>query len=168
MAKATKTKKISVPTEPVEKIKSASIFDHLSNITDKKTPWSELSESDKKSFSPYMINRLLSMNVNFIELVNELQQYTIGQLPPEITYRLYSEVLPKQKQFNKYIKGKKEGKFNSELVDLICKHFSISQKESVEYIELYFSDRLNLLKEILKKYPYTDKEIEKLLKYEKD
>jgi hypothetical protein len=50
MAKATK-KVVQKSTEPVEKVKVASIFDHLSFITDKKVPWSELSDMDKKSFS---------------------------------------------------------------------------------------------------------------------
>lgn len=168
MAKATKTKKTVAVKDTSDKVKVASIFDHLANITDRKTPWSELSEMDKKSFSPFMINRFLSMNMDFIELVNELQQYTIGQLTPEQTYNLFLDILPKQKQFNKYIKGKKEGKYSSDLVDLICKHFNTSRKESVEYIDLYFADRLDSLKEIIKKYPYTEKEIEKLLKYEKD
>ena len=168
MAKATKTKKTSVVKDTVDKVKVATIFDHLANITDKKTPWSELSEMDRKAFSPFMINRFLSMNIDFIELVNELQQYTIGQLTPEQTYTLYLELLPKQRQFNKYIKGKKEGKYSSDLVNLVRKHFDISQKEALEYIDLYFEDRLESLKEIIKKYAYSEKEIDKLLKYEKD
>ena len=81
--------------------KKATIFDHLSNITDKKVPWSTLNDVDRKAFSVYLINRWLSMNMDFIEIVNELQKYTIGQLSPAETYKLYFDVLPKQKQFNK-------------------------------------------------------------------
>ena len=72
--------------------KAKTIFDHLSGITDKKTPWDKLSEVDRKSFSPYMINRWLSMNPNYLDLVNELQQYTIGQLDARETYTLYYEI----------------------------------------------------------------------------
>jgi hypothetical protein len=143
------------------------IFDHLSNITDKKLPWEELSEVDKKAFSPFMINRFLSMNTDFIELVNELQRYTVGQLSPEYTYKLYLEFLPKKKQFNKYIKSKKSEKYNSDLVDLVRNHFLISEKECLEYLDLYYQDRLNTLKEIVKKYGKTDKQVEQLLKLEK-
>ena len=172
MAKAVKTAKkpkvVKQKTEPVEKVKVASIFDHLSNVTFKKMPWSELSEGDRKSFSPFMNNRLLSMNQDYIELVNDLQRLTLnGPLTPEFTYKLFLDILPKDKQFNKYIKGKKDNAFHEDLIDLICKHFSISRKESVEYLELYFDGRLVALKEIVRKYPYTDKELEKLLKYEK-
>jgi hypothetical protein len=167
MAKATKTKKVVIEKDTSEKVKVATIFDHLANITDRKALWSELSEMDKKSFSPFMINRFLSMNMDFIELVNELQRYTVGQLTPEQTYKLLSDILPKQKQFNKYIKGKKEDQYNSDLVNLVRKHFDISQKESLEYLDLFYQDRLITLKEIVKKYGKTDKQVEQLLKLEK-
>ena len=86
--------------------KTATIFDHISGVTDKKTPWSKLSVLDRKSFSVYLVNRWLSMNMDFIETVNELQKYTIGQISSAETYKLYFDILPKQKQLNKYIKGK--------------------------------------------------------------
>jgi len=147
--------------------KKATIFDHLSHITDKKVIWDTLSDVDKKAFVPYLINRWLSMNMDFIEIVNELQRYTIGQLSPAETYKLYFDVLPKQKQFSKYIKGKKADKYNSELVELMSQHFSVSEKEAREYIDIYFEKDLSGLKDIVKKYGKNTKEIEKLLKVEK-
>ena len=60
--------------------KTATIFDHLANITWKKTPWDTLDEASQKSFSPYLINRWLSMNPDYIEIVDMFQQYTIGPL----------------------------------------------------------------------------------------
>lgn len=148
--------------------KARNIFEHISGITDKKTPWDVLSDSDKKSFTPYIINRWLSMNMDFIELVNELQRYTIGQISPEETYKLYYDILPKQKQFNKYIKGKKADKYNPALVELLSMHFLVSEKEAMEYIDIYQETSLNTLKEIIKKYGKTDKEVDKLLKNEKN
>ena len=148
--------------------KARNIFEHMSGITDKKTPWDVLSDSDKKSFTPYIINRWLSMNMYFIELVNELQRYTIGQISPEETYKLYYDILPKQKQFNKYIKGKKADKYNPALVELLSMHFLVSEKEAMEYIDMYQETSLNTLKEIIKKYGKTDKEVDKLLKNEKN
>ena len=147
--------------------KAATLFDHLSFITDKKVSWDSLSDVDKKSFSPYMINRFLSMNRDFIELVNEFQKYTIGTLESREVYKLYSDVLPKQKQFNKYIKGKKSDKYNPELVELIANHYLISEQVAVEYLDMLFETILNTVKEIVKKYGKSDKEISKLLKIEK-
>lgn len=147
--------------------KKATIFDHLSYITDKKVIWDTLSEADKKAFVPYLINRWLSMNMDFVEIVNELQKYTIGQLSAAETYKLYFDILPKQKQFNKYIKGKKADKFNVELVELISNHFLVSKSEAKDYIEMYIDSNIAELKDIIKMYGKSDKEIEKLFKIEK-
>ena len=141
--------------------KPATLFDHLANITWKKKPWSELSETDQKSFSPYLINRWLSMNINYIELVDMFQQYTIGPLSKKHVYQLYFDFLPKQKSFNKYIKGKKQDKYNKELVKLIADHYQVARIEAEEYISLLEQSEISSL---LKKYGKTDKEIKGLLK----
>jgi hypothetical protein len=148
----------------MSEIKKMTIFDHLSNITDKKVNWNTLNDVDKKAFSPYLINRWLSMNMDFIEIVNELQKYTIGQLSAAETYKLYFEFLPKQKQFNKYVKGKKADKYNQDLVELLSQHFCVSEKESTEYIEILESTNKDELKSIIKLYGKSDKEVEQLLK----
>jgi hypothetical protein len=144
--------------------KAKTIFDHISGVTDKKVNWDKLSKLDQNSFSPYLINRWLSMNMEFVEIVNELQKYTIGQVSARETYKLYFDILPKQKQFNKYIKGKKSEKYNSNLIELIAAHLQTSEKEAVEYLELCDDLRLNTVKEILKNYGKTDKEISALFK----
>ena len=143
---------------------AASIFDHMSNLTDKKRPWHSISSADQKSFTPFIINRWLSMNMDFIEVVNELQRYTIGQLSPAETYKLYYEFLPKQRQFNKYIKGKKADKYSTELVELLSQHFCVSEKEATEYIELLESTNVGEIRSIVKLYGKSDKEIDNLLK----
>ena len=54
------------------------IFDWLNQITLYKQSWDSFSEEDHKSFNTFIINRFLSMNKEWIEIVNMLQQYTIG------------------------------------------------------------------------------------------
>ena len=85
-------------------IKRKSLFDHINQITKIQNPnyWEQISEEDKKTWSNYMVNRFLSMNSNWIELINELQKYN---LEPKELYKLYTNVLPKSKQWLKYIKG---------------------------------------------------------------
>ena len=141
--------------------KPATIFDHLANITWKKKPWSELTELDQKSFSPYLINRWLSMNPDLIEIVDMFQQYTIGPLSKKHVYQLYLDFLPKAKMFAKYIKGKKQDKYNKELVKLIAGHYQIARIEAEEYISLL---EKNDVTDILKRYGKNEKEIKGLLK----
>ena len=120
--------------------KTATIFDHLANITWKKTPWSTLDEPSQKSFSPYLINRWLSMNSDLIEIVDMFQQYTIGPLSKKHVYQLYLDFLPKAKMFAKYIKGKKMNKYNKSLVKIIANHYQIALIEAEQYIDLMEQD----------------------------
>lgn len=149
----------------MSEVKVKTLFDHLSGMTDKKVKWSTLTDADKKSFSSYMINRWLSMNVNYIELVNELQKYTLsGILNSEQVYRLYYEILPKQKSFNKYIKADKATKYSEQLVDLIANHYLISTTEALDYIDILYTSGSNQLTDIIKLYGKNDKEVKSLLK----
>ena len=91
-----------------EENKGATIFDFINGITTKKREWSTWSETDQSRFSVFIVNRWLSMGQDLVEVVNELQKYTIGVLRPKETYRLYHEILPTHKSFEKYVKGKKE------------------------------------------------------------
>lgn len=146
--------------------KPMTIFDHLANLTEKKTPWDRLSEADQKSFSPYLINRWLSMSPDLIEIVDAFQQYTIGELDRKHVYQLYQDILPKKKIFMKYIKGKSVDKYNKDLVEIICEHFEIPTRESEEYIDMLanMSNGVDCIKELLSRYGKTEQEIKKLLK----
>ena len=144
--------------------KPKTIFDHLAGITHKKTKWEDLTEADQKSFSPYLINRWLSMAPELIEIVDMFQHYTIGPLTREHVYKLYYDILPKGKFFNKYIKGKKSDKYNTELVKFIAEHVQISKREAMEYIDYWKKDHIDELKSLLKKYGKTEKEIKQLIK----
>jgi hypothetical protein len=144
--------------------KPATIFDHLSHITEKKTPWDKLSEADQKSFSPYLINRWLSMNMDLIEIVDMFQQYTIGELDRKHVYQLYQELLPKRKMYNKYIKAKDSDKYNKELLEFVAKHYQVSIREATEYVAMLLDIDKELVIDILRKYGKTDKEIKSLMK----
>ena len=144
--------------------KPATIFDHLSHITEKKTPWDKLSEADQKSFSPYLINRWLSMNMDLIEIVDMFQQYTIGELDRKHVYQLYQELLPKRKMYTKYIKAKDSDKYNKELLEFVAKHYQISIREATEYVAMMVDIDKELVIDILRKYGKTDKEIKSLMK----
>ncbi len=140
------------------------IFDWIGQIQVSKKSWDSFSEADQKKFSPFIINRWLSMDFDYIEIVNEFQKYAIGLLTPREVYRWYCSVLPKQKKFNKYIKGKKSGKYESWVIDIICKEFEVSKKEAIEYLDILYLSKDNKLslKTIIEKYGIEPKLIKKL------
>ena len=61
-------------------VKKKSLFDHIKQITNVQNPnyWEEISDEDKKSWSNYMTHRFLSMKIEWVELVNELQKYNLN------------------------------------------------------------------------------------------
>ena len=54
-------------------MKPKGLFDHINQITSNQTNdyWNTLTESDKKTWSNYMINRFLSMKMEWTDFVNE-------------------------------------------------------------------------------------------------
>lgn len=144
-----------------EEKKGATIFDFIGGVTDKKKEWSKWSETDQKKFAPFIVNRWLSMRMELTELVNEFQTYTIGLLRPQETYRLYYELLPNNKSFAKYIKGKSEDKYEKDLVAQIAEHYQVSKSEAADYIDLMDKTQCD---RILSMYGYNDGEKKKLLK----
>ena len=144
-----------------EEKKGATIFDLIGGITDKKREWKKWSETDQKKFSPFIVNRWLSMRMELTELVNELQTYTIGLLRPQETYRLYYELLPTNKSFAKYIKGKSEDKFDKDLIAQLAEHYQVSKSEAADYADLL--DKV-ALERIITMYGYSDAEKKKMLK----
>jgi len=125
------------------------IFDWINQILVTKKHWDEFTEDEQKKFSPFIINRFLSMDKEFIEIVNVFQKYAIGTLEPREVYKWYCDVLPRGKRFNKYIKGKKDKKYDKEMINIISNHFEVSKKESKDYIDLLDKKEI---KEIYKMY----------------
>ena len=112
------------------------IIDWINQLLVHKKDWNDFSETEQKSFNSYIINRWLSMDKEFIEIVNYFQKYSIGTLEPREVYKWYCDILPKGKRFNKYIKGKKSNKQDKETIDILCKYFEVSKSEVSEYYEL--------------------------------
>ena len=141
--------------------KAKTIYQHLSGIKEKKVEWNSLSDMDKKTFSPFIINRWLSMNLDLLPIINVLQKYTIGLLSARDVYKVYLDFLPKRKTFDKYIKGKKEGKHNKELLSYLSNWYGVSQREVIEYLDILPKDEVI---KILMKYGLTEIQSKKLLK----
>ena len=137
------------------------IFNWINEILVSKKHWNEFTEDEQKKFSPFIINRWLSMDKDFLEIVNFFQKYSIGTLEPREVYKWYCDMLPKGKRFNKYIKGKKDKKYNTELIDIMVMHFECSKSQVKDYLDLIAKDELI---EILEKYGMNEKTIKRLLK----
>ena len=98
---------------------SLNLFGWLNQVLVSKKSWNDFSDTDHKTFQPYMINRLLSMDDEFLEAVNYFQKYSVGLLESREVYKWYCDVLPKGKRYNKYIKNRNSKKYDKLLVSTV-------------------------------------------------
>jgi hypothetical protein len=136
-----------------------SLFDWLNEITYKKSSTDKFTETDWKTFQQFMINRYLSQNLEYIELVNYIQRLQISD--NKQIYEIYKELIPKKQQFLKYIGGSKKNINKNEIAPFISKYFECSIRESNSYIDIL--DKSDII-EILGKMGINEKESKKLLK----
>jgi hypothetical protein len=151
-----------------EKTSSKTLFDHIRAVTEFQDPeyFDKLTDSDKKTWSNYMMQRFLSMNPDWTEFISEMDPIIVGkQLDPKLTYLLYISMIPKSKIFLKYIKGSKSVDYHEKLVELMKKEYEISKEECIEYLNiLSIIDKKNIYTaNLLQKYGINEKEISKIL-----
>ena len=137
------------------------IIDWMNQLLVHKKHWNDFTEDEQKKFSPFIINRWLSMDKEFIEIVNYFQKYAIGTLEPREVYKWYCDILPQGKRFNKYIKGKRDKKYDIELIDIMVRYFECGKSQVKDYLKLIAKDELI---EILEKYGKNEKTIKRLLR----
>ena len=134
------------------------IFDWLKAINNTKPPVESFTSKDWEVWNSYMIHRFISMNPDYIEIVNYVQD-----LPPQekrMIYNVYKEFIPKNNKWNKYIKSKTKEP-NKELIDHLRDYLKCSSKEAKEAITLLDNTKIS---RILSNRGLETKEIKKILK----
>ena len=134
------------------------LFSWINELFVGKRNWDTFSDTDKKKFSPFMVNRYLSMNDDFLSFVNYFQKYTIEIMPRKSVYQFYCKLLPKKKTYLKYLTGNKY-KIDDTVAECLIKYFEVSKKQALEYYRLMDKKDLKLL---LKKFGKSDKEIKNM------
>jgi hypothetical protein len=145
--------------------KPKKLFDHLNAIYADQTAgyFDGLDDVERKDFNTYMINRFLSMNPRDVPVVNLMQQY-YNSFDARSTYLFYSRLIPKGKQFNKYVKGATEEKIERWLLELVATYFEVSTKESLDYVTLMMQTEQgkNELREICVRFNIDKKKLKKV------
>lgn len=114
----------------------ATLFDHIKNITTTKGAY-----LGDEGWNNWMINRFLSMDPSYCEVVNIVQKNT-WQMKGENLYNLYKDLIPKQYKYLKYIKASKKVDYKPEEIEAIQSYFEVSKKEAKEYINMLPKDEL--------------------------
>jgi len=134
------------------------VFDWLKQINSIKQPVSDFSDKDWEVFNSYMIHRFMSMNKDYIEVVNYVQE-----MPPQekrMIYNIYREFIPRNNQWNKYIKSKVKQP-SKELLEKLSSYWECSKIEAKDYMNLLDTKQI---RRILEDQGLEKKEITKILK----
>lgn len=135
------------------------LFDWINQILLHKKDWNDFDEVEQKTFNTFMINRFLSMSEDFVDAVNICQEHTF-QMKDKDVYNLYRKLIPKQKKFLRYIKGKKD-KYPKKLTKFLASHYEVSQREIIDYMPII--DK-NHIETIAKQYGKNKKQIREMMK----
>ena len=123
-------------------------FDHIKNLHTKKKNWDEFNDEEKKNFNVFIINKALSFNPNYLNIVNLVQKYSAGQITQKEVFKIYFNLLPTKFRFYKWIKSKNEKK-DKEKINNLAMYFECSTKEAKDYLTLLDKKTIN---NILKNY----------------
>jgi hypothetical protein len=142
------------------KTKTYSIFDIIKEIIDTKSPWDSFTPDQQKLFNGYMINKFLSMNAKYIEVVNYVQGLNIKD--SKKLYEVYCFLIPQSKNtYSPFIRSTTKKLYPIELLKHISEQFECATSEAEEYIQMVDKE---WLEEILTSRGVDEKEIKKLLK----
>ena len=125
-------------------------FDHIKNLHTKKRTWNDFNDEEKKSFNVFIINKALSMNPNYLGIVNMVQNFTgLNQiLSQKEVFNIYFNLLPSKFRFYKWIKGEKNKK-EKEKAEYLAIHFKVSTREAYDYLKILDRKTIN---KIIKNY----------------
>ena len=125
-------------------------FEHVKNLHTKKRRWEDFNDEEKKSFNVFIINKGLSMNPNYLEIVNMVQNFTgLNQvLSQKEVFNIYFKLLPNKFRFYKWIKGEKTKK-DKEKSEYLAMHFKVSTREAYDYLQILDKKTIN---KIIKNY----------------
>jgi hypothetical protein len=117
--------------------KKKNLFDIIDDIKVQKTGELLKDEEYKKLFNSYMILHILSMNEDYCEIVNMLNEYQ-GTLTKEMMYKMLVELIPQGKTYDQYIKTSKE--IDDEDVKFVSMYYEVGFKTARDYIKLCGKD----------------------------
>lgn len=109
------------------------IFDVVGAIELDKRPWSQTDEDFKKTYSQFMINRIVSSKKQYLPLIAKLSTM---KLTDEQHYVFLCSLINKQKHYFDY-KSYKQNKVLDKLTLYALEHeFNIGYKDAMRYAEM--------------------------------
>ena len=123
-------------------------FCHVKNLHTKKRRWEDFNDEEKKAFNVYIINKTLSFNPNYLDIVGITQKYSTDQISQKEVFNIYFSLLPNKFRFYRWIKGAKNEK-DKEKAEYLAMHFKVSTREAYDCLKILDKKTIN---SIIKNY----------------
>lgn len=126
-----------IEDEQVVERKKTDIFKYISDICFfKKGTIPEESDYEMKGWNTFMILKYLSLEDNYISIINILNEYQSTMTPKQM-YKLLILVIPKRKKYLKYPKLQ-EQIYKDEDIKILQTYFDCSRADAMDYLNFGF------------------------------
>ena len=133
-------------------------FDFLKKVHDKKLKWEDLTEDQQKVYNTFIINKALSFNSNYLDIVNRIQHHTPS---PKESFKYLQSMTSDRFKYNKWIKGQKTKSHNPNLIAIVSTHLECSTKQAEDYLNILEKKEVKMM---LKQIGVQENDIKKLMK----
>ena len=116
--------------------------DWLNSINFTKKNLIEEDPSVKKDYSPYIINRCLSGNLDCILFVNEMNKYSF--LDKDMQYSFYLNTLRKKKRFSPWLRKDKVTD-----LEIIKQYYGYSNEKASQALKILTPEQIKFIKQRL-------------------
>ena len=116
--------------------------DWLNSINFTKENLIEEDPSVKKDYSPYIINRCLSGNLDCILFVNEMNKYSF--LDKDMQYSFYLNTLRKKKRFSPWLRKDKVTD-----LEIIKQYYGYSNEKASQALKILTPEQISYIKQRL-------------------
>ena len=115
-------------------------FEWLKMITVEKRDWSSFTEEEQSGFNSFIINKALSFNKNYIQVVEMAMMYPI---PPDKLYDFYKDIIPKKPMWNKWVKSNVN--WIDEELQILATYFECGTREVKDFFEILSLEEKNVI-----------------------
>ena len=116
--------------------------DWLNSINFNKNNLIEEDPSTIKDYSPYIINRCLSGNLDCIMFVNEMNKYSF--LDKDMQYSFYLNTLRKKKRFSPWLRKDKVTD-----LEIIKQYYGYSNEKALQALKILTPEQIKFIKQRL-------------------
>ena len=116
--------------------------DWLNSINFTKKNLIEEDPSVKKDYSPYIINRCLSGNLDCILFVNEMNKYSF--LDKDMQYSFYLNTLRKKRRFSPWLRKDKVTD-----LEIVKQYYGYSNEKASNALKILTPEQINFIKQRL-------------------